>query len=360
MFYNLCQKLAKSNIFFYSLLWLMIILTAGTIAECYQGLYYAQKTYFSVYYFYLFNFIPVPGAYTILTIIFLNLLCKLICDKWTIKKLGTLVTHISALLLLLGGFITAHFSHEGYLDLAENKNINYISDYNKLELSVKNNNSDTIFPHNAIRENNTLTSQKLGLKIQIVNYCQHCKLQQNLKNNTKQLVPLPKAKDSEQQNSIVTINIYDLKNNKKVNQDLIYLNNDHNKPYIINFNNLVYKTEFRHARQYLPFSIELNKFEQQLYPGTNITKSYESEVSIKNEKDQLNWHGTISMNNPLRYKGYTFYQSSYYIEDNQYISVLAGVYNIGQSFPYIASIILCVGILLHLLNRVPQLLRNNN
>ncbi len=357
MFYNLCQKLAKSSIFFYSLIWLMIILTAGTIAESYQGLYYAQKTYFSVYYFLLFDVIPVPGAYTLLTLIFINLLCKLINDKWTIKKQGTLVTHISALLLLFGGFVSAHFSHEGYIDLAENTTLSYISDYNNLELFIKSNSSNIIFSDSELLENQILTNEKIDVKIQIINNCRHCKLELNPENGLKNLIHLPKAKDSEQQNSIIALNIFEKKHNKKLNAELIYLNNDHKEPYIIKNEEESYKIEFRHARQYLPFNIELNKFEQVLYPGTNITKSYQSDVSIRNDKDQLNWHGTISMNNPLRYKGYTFYQSSYYIEDNQYISVLACVYNIGQSFPYIASIILCIGILLHLLNRVPQLLK---
>ena len=60
------------------------------------------------------------------------------------------------------------------------------------------------------------------------------------------------------------------------------------------------------------------------------------------------------MNQPLRHKGYTFYQSSYIEDDNKEISVLAVVKNLGRALPYLSSLIICIGLLIHIFysNRV--------
>ena len=76
----------------------------------------------------------------------------------------------------------------------------------------------------------------------------------------------------------------------------------------------------------------------------------------------------IEMNEPLRHAGYTFYQASfqdqgfYTYNDSYYYdtrfwkdrTVLAVVKNYGRLFPYISSIIMCIGILIHLLFKIPK------
>ena len=61
----------------------------------------------------------------------------------------------------------------------------------------------------------------------------------------------------------------------------------------------------------------------------------------------------IKMNEPLRYKNYTFYQSSFIEEESGETSVFAVVENYGRLFPYISSIIMCFGLLLHLIIKLP-------
>ena len=67
----------------------------------------------------------------------------------------------------------------------------------------------------------------------------------------------------------------------------------------------------------------------------------------------------IEMNAPLRYKGYTFYQAHYEEDSSTGIktSVFAVVKNYGRLFPYISSIIMCVGVLLQMLVRLPRLFK---
>ena len=55
------------------------------------------------------------------------------------------------------------------------------------------------------------------------------------------------------------------------------------------------------------------------------------------------------MNEPLRHYDYTFYQASFIEDGDKQTTVLATVKNYGRMFPYISSIIMCVGILFHML-----------
>ena len=96
----------------------------------------------------------------------------------------------------------------------------------------------------------------------------------------------------------------------------------------------------------LPISIQLLDFTKKDYLGTDMAKSYESLVRI-NEKE-LYRKLRISMNKPLRYGFYTFYQASYSVDEfGEYHSKLAVSKNPLQVLPYIFSILCSLGLLLH-------------
>jgi len=61
----------------------------------------------------------------------------------------------------------------------------------------------------------------------------------------------------------------------------------------------------------LPFSIKLNKFILERYPGSNSPSGYKSDVTLINPANGEEKPYMIFMNNILKYKGYRFYQSSY-------------------------------------------------
>jgi hypothetical protein len=53
------------------------------------------------------------------------------------------------------------------------------------------------------------------------------------------------------------------------------------------------------------------------------------------------------MNNPLRYQGYTFFQASFSIDTDGERSTFAVVTNPGRLLPYISSLMVFGGMLLH-------------
>lgn len=98
----------------------------------------------------------------------------------------------------------------------------------------------------------------------------------------------------------------------------------------------------------LPFSIYLEKFYKIDYPGSTRPMSYESDI-------KLNAQGAIikiAMNEPYKYGGYTFYQSSYILRPGRPpITVLSVNKDPGRWVKYIGSLILCLGIMIFTLMR---------
>ena len=61
----------------------------------------------------------------------------------------------------------------------------------------------------------------------------------------------------------------------------------------------------------LPFSLRLNKFILERYPGSNSPSGYKSDVVLIDRASGTEKPFLIFMNNILKYKGYRFYQSSF-------------------------------------------------
>ena len=75
-------------------------------------------------------------------------------------------------------------------------------------------------------------------------------------------------------------------------------------------------------------------------------RSFSSRVRL--EDGDVDREVLISMNKPLRYQGYTFYQSSYRdLPGGRETSTLAVVKNYGRLMPYIATAVTVIGMIIH-------------
>ena len=84
-----------------------------------------------------------------------------------------------------------------------------------------------------------------------------------------------------------------------------------------------------------------------MHPGTDVAKSFSSKINLI--ENDVSRKVLIEMNVPLRHSNYTFYQASFIEQEDKQTTVLATVKNYGRMFPYISSIIMCIGILFHML-----------
>jgi hypothetical protein len=97
----------------------------------------------------------------------------------------------------------------------------------------------------------------------------------------------------------------------------------------------------------LPMRIRLTNFRVQWHPGTSNAKSYQSRLRLFGKN--IDREVVIEMNRPFRYKSFSFYQMGYSGEEGNYSSTLAIVKNPFRYLPYVASIIIVVGLILHLI-----------
>ena len=111
----------------------------------------------------------------------------------------------------------------------------------------------------------------------------------------------------------------------------------------------------RPARVIHPFSLTLLKATHTVYPGTDIPKDFRSRVRIDNSQNGEKREVEISMNHPLRYGGYTYYQ--YQMSAGEMVersghkpsSVLQVVRNPSWLTPYVGCGLVGIGLLIQFL-----------
>jgi len=110
-----------------------------------------------------------------------------------------------------------------------------------------------------------------------------------------------------------------------------------------------YRLDLRGARTYLPYAVFLQNVDRTNYLGTETPKDYSSYVKLLSEDDTVDRPVRIWMNNPLRYKGQTLFQSGYHLNAATGLeqSSLQIVSNVGWMIPYVGCMMVGTGMLYH-------------
>jgi len=342
------QKLASQKLTVALLLLLALFTVFGTIYQVEYGLYAAQKKFFNSPIVLLW-FIPLPSVQLVLWALFINLVAGLQTRiRWKKVSLGIFLAHWGLLLLLISGFYSLYFSHESFIELRENETTNKSLDYYNWQLVVVNENSGDKqnWSFKSLHPGKQLKTRE-GLKFSIQDVFENSRIF-DTPFAGRILKKLDKSKEAEQNipSLIVTTSTQQLQ-----------LHGDGLRSGNISHKGQDYVFSLMRKKYTLPFSLELEDINRKLYPGTEIAKSYKSEV-IVHEANGLRRNVKISMNKPLRYWQYTVYQASYGIDDDGgEFSIFAVVENHGRALPYIASLIMALGIFLHFTNAFLAFLR---
>lgn len=97
----------------------------------------------------------------------------------------------------------------------------------------------------------------------------------------------------------------------------------------------------------LPFTLDLMDFTRINYPGTDTPESYHSDIKVSD--NGATFPVRIGMNAPLRYNGYTFFQSSFIDVGNKQATVLQVARNDAAMFPYLSGGLIAAGLIVHLI-----------
>jgi hypothetical protein len=331
---------------FFLLPYFMVLLVLGTVSQKDLGLYDAVQTY--IYQFIVWmGPIPLPGGGMVLSVIFAALFIKFIFySPWRWDKGGIILSHLSILLLLAGGLLTAITAKEGFMIIAEGEQSNAYSDYFQRVLSIETDNGQTrLIPFDTVQDGETINLENAGISLRVLRKCDNCDVQSpsgafdNLKGlaENMELSVAPSEKSREENFSGMMFEA--IENDQSLGTWLVM--EDINRTPAIPGTVI----SIKRAQTPLPFAIRLNDFRKIDYPGTSKASDYESRLSLIDE--DINWPVTVRMNEPLRYGGYVFYQSSFDQSGGQEITVLNVVKNSGRIFPYVSSFVLFLGLMFH-------------
>jgi hypothetical protein len=325
---------------------LILLIAAGTVAQRPMGLYAAQKMFFSSFVFWA-GPVPLPGGYTLMSLLALSLLLKfLLFSEWSRRRAGVNLTHFGVLVLLFGGLLTAMNAKESFMVIPEDTESRYLYDYHQRTLYIFEND---MLKRSIPFEDLNLRITKLPFEIKVQSTCENCNIvrreNEGLYIGMAKFMALKSQEPSKEPEADIpglTFTIAGLHD-----QDGTYIAFEGMpEPIVLYAQEKEYKIIFGKQQNILPFALRLRDFKKETYPGTNKARGYSSDMVIVD--NGIEWPAKIEMNKPLRYKGYTFYQSSFEQTDEMQATVLSVVRNKGRLFPYLGTLIMAAGLLLHL------------
>jgi hypothetical protein len=345
----------------------MMLVFAGTLAQTHMPIREAQKIYFQSFVvpIYLENgtAIPVlPGGYTLGIIMVVNLLCAYLTTfKWKLKRIGVLVMHAGILMLLIGQLITDIYSVESYVSLDHGQAKNYSESFHDIELvlidtSSKDANGNakdtqTVYsiPQSKLVTGNMITDPRLPVSVSVKEFMPNANVAMGENSRPTQgfgrrviVQPAPPVKGDQQRN-LACVYLDLIANGKNIGTWLLssaFVNPDH-----IEINGKEYQIHLRAKRYMMPMTLKLQKFEHKRFTGTNTPMAFSSRLQLVDPIQHEDRELTISMNQPLRYDGKTFYQASFANDDQT--TILQVVRNPAAILPYIACIMVTLGMAYH-------------
>ena len=344
----------------------LVLVFWGTLAQVHRGLYDVQGEFFRSFLIYWGPKgaswkIPVfPGGYLIGGVLLLNLIAsQLRRFSFSASKTGLWMVHVGLILLLLGQLLTDLLSRESSLHLREGETRNYSETEREAELAVidaTDPNSDKVvaISQGVLAREKSIRPGDLPFTIQVKQFFGNSVVQNRVAGSatpaaaTQGIGPraivqgVPRVTEMDKRDvpsAVVEIETPQGSLGTWLVSEYV------EQPQAFTCNNRTYQIALRPRRHYKPYSIQLVKFEHDVYPGTDIPKNFSSLVQVVNPSQRESREVLIYMNQPLRYEGKTFYQASF--GKNDTLSVLSVVENPGWLLPYVSCVLVSLGLLVH-------------
>ncbi len=126
----------------------------------------------------------------------------------------------------------------------------------------------------------------------------------------------------------------------------------------VNLGDTSYDIGLKFHREVKPYWVQLVDVRRINYSGTDTPRDYSSFIRIVDESTGEDRRERVWMNNPLRYRGETFYQSSYTpLPGGKEMTGIQVVQNSGWLIPYLACSITALGMLAHFLGTLTRFLK---
>ncbi|HUW63083.1 MAG TPA: cytochrome c biogenesis protein ResB [Candidatus Bathyarchaeia archaeon] len=332
---------------------LFVLTLLGTLYQVEHGLYQAQQKYFASFFLihWLFGVLPIPlpGGYLVMGLTFVSLLLGgVIRPRKDWRRLGILLGHAGILMLLAGAFVGYEYATTGYVTLYEGESAGEFVGEHDWEIGVRETGGSEPVTEYIIRgedfqmlrggRSGTFYFAGIPFELMLTGYDAAPRATQEVVLPAIHAAVLPKDTGAAQERILRA----------------------DSEPARVDVAGKSYAIELRRGRWPLPFTIRLDKFTRELHPGTNQPKLFRSDVT-KIEAG-IQQRARISMNEPLRHKGYTFYQSSWGPAgagpNDRLYSTLAVVRNPADKLPLWSCLVITLGLTVHLSQKLLRYLKS--
>jgi hypothetical protein len=364
----------------------IVLIFSGTWAQIDMGIWSTLETYFRSFYVFIpFQIflprhwdvpggIPFPGGYVIGGLLALNLIAAHATRfKLSRRKSGILLIHLGVILLIVGELITGLFAEESRMSIDEGQTVTFAEDTREVELALiepsdPQRDRVVVIPEGRLRRKGLVQHALLPFDVQVEGYLANAELVDTPEGAAAAgLAGLPQANRGLA--AEMGLRARPRSRASGVDQDEIdlpvawvsVLSRGRNLGTWMNslYFSLVprfglqavvvdgktFLMGLRYKRIYKPYSIQLLDFRHDRYLGTDTPRNFSSLVHLVDPTQNEDREVLIYMNNPLRYRGETFYQASFKQGDTG--TVLQVVRNPGWLLPYVACTLGALGMLIH-------------
>lgn len=348
----------------------IVLVFAGTMAQVNFGIHEVQQRYFqSIFVWWPSTSqglkIPVfPGGHLIGGVLLVNLIAAhLRRFRWSWKTLGIQLTHLGLIIILAGGLFTDLLSVESFMRLGPGETKNYSENARTMELAVidgadKELDQVTAIPEARLRQGGTIEDASLPFRIVVRRFYQNSRFQPLDKAGPNAVpaatqgegsqisvseVPRATAQNERDLQSVVIELVPSGSGATAASLGTWLVSDQILDPQTFSHAGKPWQLVMRPERYYKPFSLTLQKFTHERYPGTQIPKNFATAAVLSDPERNENRDVLIYMNHPLRYRSETFFQSGF--EKNDTATILQDVYNPSFLAPYVACVIVGVGLL---------------
>lgn len=344
----------------------MLLIFLGTLAQVHLGIHAVQERYFQSVLVYWSPAgaswrIPIlPGGYLLGAVLLVNLIAAHATRfQLSRKKLGIILLHFGVILLLIGQLLTGLFARETQMRLDNGQTLAYSEAPREVELAVidkSNQDYDQVvaIPEKALAHDATIQNPTLPFTIKVLHFFPNTNLTMRAQDPqappslaTEGIGPrigvreIPRTvKDDERDLSAAYVEIDGVKGSLGT----WLVSNAIPAPQSFSIDGHRYELVMRQRRFYKQFALTLLHFAHDRYAGTDIAKNFSSRVRLVDLQRGENRDVLISMNNPLRYRGFTFYQQGF--DNNDTTTILQVVKNPAMIVPYIACGLVALGLLI--------------
>ncbi len=397
---------------------LLIVTYLGTIEQVEHGLYESQKKYFESYFVssidvacclramhipYQGTFdLPIyilPGGYLLMLVLGVNMLLggiirlkkecvwlaklplRLVTGRFAElspapRAVGVLIAHMSIVFMLFAGLISLYFKKDGAMRLQEGQTSDEFQSFHNSVIEIE---RLSPAPKDGKRvsmvidggqyqdlvegKGRTFTSKTLPFEVMVMNYEVNC---------------VPRRADAQETNRTVVENFFLQPLKEELEQERntdgayvkVKLKDGAEKegilwrfagaPLSVQAGDEVWGISLNRRAWKLPFSVRLDDFKREVHPGTDKARRFTAEVTVMDRGNDLK--KIITMNEPLRSRGFALFQQSFDMgqADDGSVresSTIQVVHNPSDHWPLISCIAAGIGLLIHMVWQLVRYLR---